>query len=168
MAVPPQKFEDPDQLAKFQGTYIVEEMGEGAFGQAFLLGNNYVLKITRMREEWQCAEHILKNRLWEVSPHIPVVRNTGEIWMEYGDQLRPHYWYIRERLPDLSKFDVEAIETESGESVNQVLEGIIENLQADLGLEIRDARRLENWGKRAFRWRFEVVLRDLWCVVRAG
>lgn len=158
---------NPKEIAVLNGSYIVEAIATGAFGETFLLGNGRVLKLTRMREEWTCVDWIRQQKFWEMTPHLPVVYATGEGWMEFAEKLVRHYWYIREGLDDLTTFDVEAIEQESEEPVENILAGIIDNLR-DQGLEIRDARRLDNWGKRSFRWRFEVVLRDLWCIKVGG
>ncbi len=155
----------PEDIAREAGSIIIGKVGGGAFGEAYLLANDRILKITRMQEELRCASWILDHRIWRETAILPVVFAAGSTWMEFAESLVPHYWYVRERVDDITPEDVAGIEKLTDRPIEEVLGSLVQDLE-QMGLEIRDSKRLRNWGKRLRRGGFDLVLRDLWCVVR--
>ena len=63
-------------------------LGAGAAGYAFLLPNNWVLKVTWDLAEVWCVDYLVKHALWEVTPHLPIIREIGSLFVP--PQLQRH------------------------------------------------------------------------------
>lgn len=140
-------------LANHLGVKVVERLGKGFWGAAFLLENGMVLKITNDVNEEGCVAHITKMKAWELTPHLPLIQQYGWFGLDF--------YYIREYTNNI---DIEIPETYSAEffewaeEIVEPLMDIAEVLSCQVG---RDAEDPNNWGVRPSDG--VLVWRDLSC-----
>ncbi len=146
------------ELADHVGVQIVEALGEGNWGYAALLADGMVLKITTDETEPGCVEEIVKKKGWELTPHLPFIKEYG--WYE------DVFYYIREFSNPIEEADVN-IQTgywgpEYAEWVSRILGQPIREISDVLGCSLhRDAADYTNWGIRPSDG--VLVWRDLSC-----
>ncbi len=104
------------------GYKAVELLGKGSHGYAYLLEDGRVLKATWDRQEKGCVEQIVDGRLWEATPHLPQIFETGVVPAAIHLPWAPEFFYVREYLVPLK--DIYVPEDQYKEQVDEMFDNI--------------------------------------------
>ncbi len=128
------------ELIDYLEVQIVETLGEGLFGAAYLLDNGMVLKVTKDLNEPPCVARVADMEAWKLTPHLPYIHQYG--WFEND------FYYIREFTNQVEVDVPTQYSPEFFEWVKEIKEPIGQ-IEGILNCEMsHDAVDPANWGVR--------------------
>lgn len=143
-----------NEYGSFFSERIVEALGAGVMGAAYLLTDGSVLKISSSQTELECVEKVYPIR----NPHLPEVYEFGLI-----NAFSPFFYYVREPLDDIPDLQYWSKKNMGAPwQWAEQLEPIAEELDEEYGIDIFLDYGPYNWGVRPGE-PDTLVLRDLAC-----